>query len=294
MSVNIFGAAAGAGRISHDNFYIDQKFKTLSTNLTTKLNKSGDKMTGDLLLNSAELRTFGVSGITTGHSTSFLLGDVENQIRHNYGHSIKITASNGVKFTSPAGEVCQMGKHSDANLFMNNNRVTGVRDPERAQDAATKKYVDNRKNYNGYIPILESNISCLGFSASSSATSSTRHQPYGAFNNLNADGSNGCWVTPQTVGWIQIRCPEQVKIWRIAVKSRAGRDITSWNLSASNDGTAHTLLLNSTTALLGSLTAPTFIEVTANNAYQYYRLTITESSGSTDVGVQVFQLYIIG
>ena len=49
MSVNIFGAATGGNKISEH----DQKFKTLSINLASKLNKSGDNMEGDLLLNSA-------------------------------------------------------------------------------------------------------------------------------------------------------------------------------------------------------------------------------------------------
>ena len=49
MTINIFGEAGGS-RISHDKFYIDQKFKTFSANLALKLNKSGDKMTGDLKL----------------------------------------------------------------------------------------------------------------------------------------------------------------------------------------------------------------------------------------------------
>jgi hypothetical protein len=76
------------------------------------------------------------------------------------------------------------------------------------------------------------------------------------------------------------------------VKARAGRDITACNISASNDGQTFNSLLTSTTALLGSATAPTFLNVVTNDAYQYYRFTITASVGP-DVGVQVFQLYIV-
>ena len=162
MSVNIFGTARG-NKISEN----DQKFKTLSLNLTSKLDKSGGNVDGDLkmLLNGDEIRTFGVSDISSDKSVSFLLGDVENQIRHNYGHAIKIAASHGVKFTSPGGEICQIGTQHDANLSMRNNYIKDLHDPEFAQDAASKYYVDNIHSYNGYIPILESNISCLGFSA---------------------------------------------------------------------------------------------------------------------------------
>ena len=71
-----------------------------------------------------------------------------------------------------------------------------------------------------------------------------------------------------------------------------GRDITSWNLSASNDGTAFETVLTSTTTLLGSATFLTFFEVTTSEAFQYYRLNITASTGSIDVEVELFQLYI--
>ena len=49
MSVNIFGSSGG-GRLSSnvDKKYVDQKFATLSTNLATKVNKSGDAMSGNL------------------------------------------------------------------------------------------------------------------------------------------------------------------------------------------------------------------------------------------------------
>jgi hypothetical protein len=117
---------------------------------------------------------------------------------------------------------------------MQNNYIRGVHDPEKSQDVATKSYVDNKQNYIGYIPILESNNSCLGFCASASATANAvtpRLQPFNAFNNLNADGA---WVCPSTTGWLQIKCPEAVKIWRVALKAR-GRDITAWTITASNN-----------------------------------------------------------
>ena len=49
MSVNIFGSS---GTFSHgvNSGYVDQKFATLSTNLTSKVNKSGDIISGDLKL----------------------------------------------------------------------------------------------------------------------------------------------------------------------------------------------------------------------------------------------------
>src|SRR5271163_4587915 len=49
MSVNIFGLSVGS-RLSFDvdKKYVDQRFATLSTNLTTKASKFGDSLQGDL------------------------------------------------------------------------------------------------------------------------------------------------------------------------------------------------------------------------------------------------------
>jgi hypothetical protein len=104
---------------------------------------------------------------------------------------------------------------------------------------------------------------------------------------------NDLWVRPSTTGWLQSKCLEQFKIWRVALKARQidGRDIAALNLIASNNVTDFNTLLHSSTLLSRSATCPTFIEVNAHNAYQYYRLNLTASTGSVDIGVQVFQLY---
>lgn len=111
---------------------------------TTKVSKFGDIITGDLklLLNNDNIRTFGIGDITNGKSVSLLLGDTLNQIRHNFGHALKIAAANGVKFACPAGEVCRMGTHNSKDIQMNDNSITGLHDPTSPQDAATKAYVD--------------------------------------------------------------------------------------------------------------------------------------------------------
>ena len=154
------------------------------------------------------------------------------------------------------------------------------------------------KSYSGYIPILEANVSRLGFVASASSTlngTNSTYKPYGAFNNLNADGANGSWVSSTTTGWLQIKCTEAVTIWRVALKARniAESNITAWNITGSNDGTTFTPLLTSRIVLLGGATAPLFFNISTTSAYQYYRFNITASTGPVDVGVQVMQLYVL-
>jgi len=153
MSVNIFGSS---GTFSHDvnSHYADQKFTTLSSNLTSKVNKSGDTVSGDLtlLVNDDSIRTFGVSDLSSGKSMSLLLGDQNNQIRHNYGNPLKIAAANGTKFTCPQGDICRMGAENDIrahffqDIIMNNKYIARLRDPSSAQDALTKNYTDNNDN----------------------------------------------------------------------------------------------------------------------------------------------------
>ena len=153
MSVNIFGSS-GTFSQGVNSGYVDQKFATLSTNLTSKVNKSGDIISGDLklLANNDPLRTFGVSDLSSGQSMSLLLGNEDNQIRHNFGHPLKIAALHGTKFTCPLGDICRLGAENDArthfyhDIVLNNRFVAGVRDPFSAQDASTKKYTDTNDN----------------------------------------------------------------------------------------------------------------------------------------------------
>jgi hypothetical protein len=187
---------------------------------------------------------------------------------------------------------------------MNKHSVTNLLEPRNALDATTKSYVDravaatavSKKNLVGYIPLLEANTSKTGFVARGGKTQSNGHQAFGAFNNLNRDGNNGSWVTAANAvtGWLQIKCPERTRIWRVALKAREfpGRNITGWNLSASNDETSFTPLITSTVALQGSASMPSYFEVITTSSFQYYRLNITASTGSNDVGVQYMQLYV--
>jgi len=153
MSVNIFGSS---GTFSHDvnNHYVDQKFTTFSSNLTSKVDKSGDTIAGDLtlLVNDDQQWTFGVSDLSSGKYASLLLGDQNNQIRHIYGHPLKIAAVYGTKFTCPNGDICRMGADNDVRahvyqaLLMNNKYIARLRDPFSAQNASTKKCTDTNDN----------------------------------------------------------------------------------------------------------------------------------------------------
>jgi hypothetical protein len=267
-----------------------------------KVSRSGDTMSGDLMLSigSNHLRELGCSDLNANSGFSLVLGSDRNKIKCRLSHPIAVETTNGLVIKLEGHDVARFGESLNdrrikfhADVLMNQCFIGNLRDPHSAQDAATKHYVDNtasapKKNLVGYIPQLEHTTSRTGFVIGSSAT----HARYVASNAFNV--SKDCWLTNATTGWLQVRCPDQVKIWRVALKARPipGRNITLWNLSASNDGTTFTTLLASTTVLEGSAAAPSFFDVTTNDTYQIYRFNITASVGSNDVGVQYMQLYV--
>jgi len=77
-----------------------------------KVLKNGDTMTGDLniILNNDDQQTFGVRGVDScGKAMALLLGNIDNQIRHNFGHPIKVAALHGTMFSCSLGDICRMG-----------------------------------------------------------------------------------------------------------------------------------------------------------------------------------------
>lgn len=238
MSVNIFGLGATSSP-GVDKRYVDQKFTTLSTNLATKVNKSGDTVCGNLkiLLSGDHERSLGVSDIKAGKSVELLLGNVNNQLRYNCGYPLKICSEFGTIFVGPAGESCRMGAQSDArarfskDIIMNNNFITDLHDPAVDQDATTKRYVDRRcvKNSVGFVPNLISNQG-YGFIVSASTEITQFTAACNVFN------STGEWVSEVNENfWIQIRCPEAVRIHKFAIKGVQTGTIMTWKLQARND-----------------------------------------------------------
>jgi len=295
MSVNIFGGAAAAGRMTENRYFIDQKFKTLISNLSSKVNKSGDLMTGDLKIsmNDDKLRTFGVCNMTAGKSVSLLLGDELNQIRHNFGHAIKIGAIHGLRITCPVGEVCQLGTQSDANILMNNNFIKQLHGPNDDRDAATKQYVDTRclKNSVGYIPNLITNYrNKAGFIVSASSE-------YGLNSACNVFSIIGEWLSEvKTNFWIKIKCPEPVRIHKIALRGLTTATLNNWILQASNDDAVWENLYdnyldtgNTSSCIDNSLF---IVEIDSIEQFFMYRIWVNSADGEHP-GLSHWQLYSV-
>ena len=142
-------------------------------------------------------------------------------------------------------------------------------EPENDKHLTNKKYVDAMmlsvptKCSVGYIPSLGANTNYSGFMVSASS-SITGNEPYKAFRNTNDGWSTN---TRENACWLQIKCPEPVKIWRIAIVISPPN--LAWSLSGSNNGSEFTSLFSHTSPF-----ATMFYNISTTTAYEYYRITI--------------------
>jgi hypothetical protein len=297
MSVSKFGSSLKSLSSGVDKNYIDNKLRTLSA---AKLNKSGDEISGNfnILLNEDNLRTFGVTDIKNNKSVSLYLGDADNQIRHNCGYAWKTIAAYGVKFACAAGDICRLGTLSDSrvtffkDIIMRNNYITDLHDPVGEKDAATKLYVDSRcvKNSVGYVPNLTSNANKTGFTVSASSEL-TKSEAFSVFNAAGTD-----WLSAENTSfWIEIKCPEQVRIHKIALRGVRTGTIRNWILQASNDDDIWENLYDNYMDSNSTENAcidqnPLLIEIDSIHKYSAYRIWVNNTDGERP-GLSYWQIY---
>ena len=165
------------------------------------------------------------------------------------------------------------------------------------ENRAVREYIDNklRKNYVGYVPNLEADVSQTGFIVRASS-SKDGYGVYGAFNNLNAEGENGSWMVGNDNAnpWIRIACPCKVIVWRFGIIATKihGTDINSFTFEASNNNLNYTTLLTSNTTILGSDGVPTYFDIINSTEYQYYKITINSCTRPNFAGIRSLQLFI--
>src|SRR5271157_322820 len=119
----------------------------------SKVSKSGDTMSGDLniLLSDNNIRTFGVSDIIAGKTISLLLGNINNQIKHEFNSPLKIIATNGTVIANGTENTCLFGA-DNTTLFkgevsLDSHKLTHLGNPVSDYDASNKIYVDNKVNF---------------------------------------------------------------------------------------------------------------------------------------------------
>ena len=268
-----------------------KNLKLLHTNLQTKVDKFGDTISGNLNIlveHDESKRTFGVPNISTGKTVILYLGDAKNMIYHKFDDPMLMTATHGLKFSTPDGNVCHLGGDNTKSLFyndivMNDKSITDLHNPSAKQDAATKHYVDTRsiKSNVGYVPNLTSNTNKNGFIVSASSEY-FESEAYHVFN----DNENGDWTTADSVNtnfWIQIKCPEKVKVYKIKLcgsKMRNSNGIINdkilfnWKWQGSNDGSNWTTLNEYNDTMIGNEIVEVIVSA---SAYYYYRIFVNKA-----------------
>ena len=163
------------------------------------------------------------------------------------------------------------------------------------RDSGIRGHVENHlesfalKNYVGYVPPLTANSGKQGFLVSASSELRAQYSASKAFNTKGEWATNGM----NKEFWIQIRLPENLRIWRIALRGRKetrGGRIFNWNVSASTNGRDFVVLYTAVNpTYLGDDMQYFLIETT--NKYNYYRLTCLEAEEGNP-GLSYFQLFI--
>src|SRR5687768_5788425 len=228
MSINKFGLSENVTKSGASKEYIDSKFITLTKRLEEKVDKN---MNYPLNMQGNKI------------SSSFIPDTPDALVNKLYldKHLNKIDEQFEKKLDRTKGEMLN-------DLDMGGYKIKGLSNPIEVEEACNKRYtdalvdnlvkhtdalVDNLakhtetqlkylinilienitvKNSSGYIPILNSNLdSKYGFKVT---TNSERPESKQAFNVFTYKKSE--WITNGVNQnfWIQIQCPEKIKIWR--------------------------------------------------------------------------------
>jgi len=225
-----------------------------------KVSKRGDVMIGDLTLSidDDEMRVIGCSDLSPNKYFCLLLGDQLNRLYFILRVPVVLQTTHGFLIKVRDEDVCQIGTDDHPpeivmfrNIRMNSNRITNLPSPSFPNEVETNSYVDDcpRKILSGYVPSLRSlgNVTNLktGFVVTASNQAGRGFVPMNAFNGFYArgTGSGSEWATDGETSnfYLQVQCPELVRVWRVALRGRDSNTqrIFNWNIQGSTDGVHH-------------------------------------------------------
>ena len=204
-----------------------------------KVSKRGDVMIGDLTLSidDDEMRVIGCSDLSPNKYFCLLLGDQLNRLYFILRVPVVLQTTHGFLIKVRDEDVCQIGTDDHPpeivmfrNIRMNSNRITNLPSPSFPHEVETNSYVDDcpRKILSGYVPSLRSlgNVTNLktGFVVTASNQAGRGFVPMNAFNGFYArgTGSGSEWATDGETSnfYLQVQCPELVRVWRVALRGR--------------------------------------------------------------------------
>ena len=172
---------------------------------------------------------------------------------------------------------------------MGDHKITSNRVPEEDDELINKRYLNTRfvRNNAGYIPDMAKSNAQSGFvsSASSELAVNSSCVPFCSW--------NGAWKVSNKEGmWLQIKCPENVRVYKFALRGLPGgiHRIYNWQLAASSDGDRWVILYSAINKYIGETTEIMNVSTTNPPFANYYKLVVNEAEG-TNPGLSYLQLF---
>ena len=294
MSVNKFGSSSSlissSSKGNDSKKYTDSKFITLTNYLNTKLDKSGDTMTGSLNLGNCKITNIGDPQVSNDAANKKYVDNSATIIRlYVDGREL-------------ASKTYTDLKETETKIYVD-SREAILRTYIDAQKERTELFVANKyvKNNIGYIPdLVQNRNNKSGFIASATGTTpptttdgkTVSYHPFGVFNSWRTID----WIVDSfpidLERWIKIKCLEPVKIHKFTIKGREGATvgkIINWKFQGSMDDDRWDDLYTGSNEFIDYKFKTVQISPAAER-YIYYRFIILNLTGD-NVGLSHLQIY---
>ena len=301
MSVNKFGLSENITKSEVSKKYVDSKFITLTKNLQIKVDMAGDVMTGDLNMGNNKITCTFIPNADPVLANKAYVDSKFNTLSNLVADNIKSKLNK-------AGDIMA------GELNMNGQQIIGLKNPINDDEACNKKYVDLKaaelksessvktiyfntlmniltiQNTVGYVPILNSNLNNkYGFKVTTNSEQPENKQAFNAFTYKKSE-----WITngANRNFWIQIQCPERIKIWRFALRGKdSGQDcIYKWSLQGRNNDTKWNVIYTANNDPINNVMR--YFYVSPKEVYNNYRIFVEEAEGQNP-GLSYWQLYTV-
>lgn len=131
MSVNIFGSSDHRSSSGTNQKYVDEKFATLTINVATKVNASGDRMTGNLNMGNNKI-------------VSTVLPKTDDTLTNKLYVDSKCNTISNLVNSNVQLKLNKTGDVMSGELNMKNNRIISTVIPNSDEVLTNKAYVDSK------------------------------------------------------------------------------------------------------------------------------------------------------